>query len=84
MNIPLVSLKLKLMEITTKLFCMMALGIAKSDTIAEINFADNLLDNRAVKTFETLTRYIKNIVRVDISLNSGISDENKKNLKKLI
>lgn len=76
--------KMKMVDMTTKVFCMLALGISKSESINYIDVSHNQLDNRSVKSIETLMRYINNIHYMNISENSGITDDQKKYLKKLI
>lgn len=61
----------------------MAIGLANSSTIDEINVSSNEIDHRGIKALETLLRYIHNLRKVDIS-NNPIGKEELKELKRAI
>jgi hypothetical protein len=41
-------------------------------TLKELKISNNLLDKRAIKAIETLLRYVKNIIKMDIFNNPNI------------
>ncbi len=54
-------------ELTTKMFCVIALGMAQNSTLKEIALGNNFIDERSFKTFETLIRYVKNLETIEFS-----------------
>lgn len=63
------SLILSTCEITTKFFCILALGLANNNSLEEINFNGNLIENSGVHTIEMILRFIKNLKKIDFSNN---------------
>lgn len=56
-------------SITSKLLCILALGISKNKTLEVLDVSSNQIDNNGVATIEMILRYIKNIKKIDLTGN---------------
>jgi hypothetical protein len=54
-------------RISTKLFCLMAIGLGESNTIVDVRMRKNYIDSRATRAIQTLLRYIKTLQVLDLS-----------------
>lgn len=56
-------------SITSKLLCILALGISKNKTLEVLDVSYNQIDNNGLATIEMILRYIKNIKKIDLNGN---------------
>ncbi|EAS04431.2 hypothetical protein TTHERM_00616060 (macronuclear) [Tetrahymena thermophila SB210] len=74
-------LGLRCVEMSTKQFCQLCICMAENQSIIDLDVSENQLDERAIEAIKTIIRYIKNLVKLNVSKNS-ISEQKYKEIKK--
>ncbi|KAL4492927.1 hypothetical protein ABPG72_020706 [Tetrahymena utriculariae] len=74
-------LGLRSVEMNTKQFCQLCICMAENQSISDLDVSENELDERAIEAIKTIIRYIKNLVKLNVSKNN-ISEQKYKEIKK--
>ncbi|KAL4433361.1 hypothetical protein ABPG74_017465 [Tetrahymena malaccensis] len=74
-------LGLRCVEMNTKQFCQLCICMAENQSISDLDVSENQLDERAIEAIKTIIRYIKNLVKLNVSKNN-ISELKYKEIKK--
>lgn len=81
-NCQLRELSLLKCQLTTKLFCQLCLGIGQSSTLESVDFSNNLIDARALKSINIVARYVPQLRYMNLSGNK-LSQLDEKTIKLL-
>ena len=57
------------MDINTKDFCILCLGIAENTTLEEIKLGHNSIDEQCYKSLEMICRHCDNLKKVELQNN---------------